>query len=72
LSTDHFDPHIGRSSLALRAVPQPARRKIERPPYQQPIADVASMSFMPVARKYGVSGNAIRKWIRGYEHERGG
>jgi uncharacterized protein YjcR len=32
--------------------------------------DVASMSFLAIGRKYGVSDNAIRKWIRWYEYER--
>jgi len=55
---------------ALRGVPQPERRKVERPSYGQLMADVASMSFLAIGRKYGVSDNAVRKWIRWYEHER--
>jgi len=51
----------------LRGVPQPARRKVARPPYEQLVDDVESMSFLAVGRKYGVSGNAVRKWIRWYE-----
>jgi transposase-like protein len=27
------------------------------------------MSFLAVGRKYGVSDNAVRKWIRWYEHQ---
>ena len=34
------------------------------------MADVESMSFLAVGRKYGVSDNAVRKWIRWYEHQR--
>ena len=34
------------------------------------MADVASMSFLAIGRKYGVSDNAVRKWIRWYEYER--
>ena len=34
------------------------------------MADVASMSFLAIGQKYGVSDNAIRKWIRWYEYER--
>jgi transposase-like protein len=34
------------------------------------MADLQAMSFVAVGRKYGVSDNAIRKWIRWYEHER--
>lgn len=57
-------------SAALRGIPQPARRKVERPSYEQLIAEVQSMNFLAVGRKYGVSDNAIRKWIRWYEYER--
>jgi uncharacterized protein YjcR len=32
--------------------------------------DVASMSFLAIGRKYGVSDTAIRKWIRSYEYQR--
>jgi hypothetical protein len=56
-------------SIALRGVPHPEARKVERPSYEELIADVASMSFLAIGRKYGVSDNAIRKWIRWYEYE---
>jgi hypothetical protein len=51
------------------------RRKVERPPYAQLIEDLRTMSFCAVGRKYGVSDNAVRKWIRWYEaspHDEGG
>lgn len=57
------------AAAARRGVPQPARRKVERPPYDQLMAEVASTSFVAVGRKYGVSDNAVRKWIRWYEYE---
>ena len=50
--------------------PRPERRKVERPSYEQLMADVASMSFLAIGRKYGVSDNAVRKWIRWYEYQR--
>jgi uncharacterized protein YjcR len=31
------------------------------------MADLESMSFLAIGRKYGVSDSAIRKWIRWYE-----
>lgn len=49
--------------------PRPDSRKVPRPPYETLLADVASMSFLAVGRKYGVSDNAIRKWLRWYEAE---
>ena len=42
---------------------------MERPPYDELIADVNANGFSAVARKYGVSDNAIRKWIRQYRLE---
>jgi hypothetical protein len=58
------------AAAALRGVPQPARRKVERPSNDQLVADVNAGSFVAVGRKYGVSDNAVRKWIRWYEYER--
>lgn len=49
--------------------PRPERRKVERPSYQRLMEDVASMSLLAVGRKYGVSDNAVRKWIHSYEYE---
>lgn len=37
--------------IALRGVPVPERRKVERPSYEQLMADVASMSFLAIGRK---------------------
>ena len=56
--------------MALRGVPAPERRKVERPAYEQLMTDVESMGFVAIGRKYGVSDNAIRKWIRWYEYAR--
>lgn len=58
------------NGMALRGVPHPATRKVDRPSYEQLMADVESMSFLAIGRKYGVSDNAVRKWIRWYEYER--
>jgi hypothetical protein len=49
--------------------PRPHTRKVERPPYEQLLAEVDEMGYCTTARKYGVSDNAIRKWIRAYERE---
>jgi hypothetical protein len=42
-------------------------RKVERPSYDQLLQDVSEMSMLAVGRKYGVSDNAVRKWLRWYE-----
>jgi hypothetical protein len=50
--------------------PQPGGRKTVRPPYEQLVAEIAATSYVAVGRKYGVTDNAIRKWLRQYEKER--
>jgi hypothetical protein len=49
--------------------PQSRPRKVERPPYEQLIREIAETSWSAVGRKYGVSDNAVRKWVRWYEAE---
>ena len=51
--------------------PRPARRKVERPLYEQLRREIEETSYVAVGRKYGVSDNAIRKWLRAYERELG-
>ena len=40
------------------------QRKIERPPKEQLLKEVQQSSYVAVGRKYGVSDNAIRKWLK--------
>jgi hypothetical protein len=47
--------------------PKPEIRKVERPSYEQLKEDIRTMSMLAVGRKYGVSDNAVAKWIRWYE-----
>jgi hypothetical protein len=47
--------------------PQPERRKVERPPYEQLVREVEASGYLATGRRYGVSDNAVRKWIRWYE-----
>lgn len=47
----------------------PERRKVPRPSYDQLTTDVQGMSFVAIGPKYGVSDNAVRKWLRWYEHQ---
>lgn len=46
------------------------RRKVERPPYEQLLTEIAATSYRAVGRRYGVSDNTIRKWVRQYRRER--
>jgi hypothetical protein len=44
--------------------PRPETRKVERPPVDQLLREVDELGYVAVGRKYGVSDNAIRKWLR--------
>ena len=44
-------------------------RKVERPPYQKLINEVNEFGYSAIGRKYNVSDNAIRKWVKFYEKE---
>jgi hypothetical protein len=48
-------------------VPHPERRKVERPPHEVLMRELAGTSHSAVGRRYGVSDNAVRKWVRWYE-----
>jgi hypothetical protein len=54
---------------SLRGVPNPESRKVERPPYKRLLAEIEATSYLAVGRKYGVSDNAVRKWVRFYERQ---
>jgi len=44
-------------------------RKTDRPSYEELMNDVSKMSFVATGRKYKVSDNTIRKWIKYYENK---
>jgi len=46
-----------------------SRRKVPRPSYDQLQQDMRSMSMVKVGKKYGVSDNAVRKWLKQYKKE---
>jgi hypothetical protein len=60
---------LSRKSQRARGVAKPHLRRVERPPLDQLERETAAMGFSAVGRKYGVSDNAIRKWIRQYKLE---
>lgn len=43
------------------------RRKVDRPEYAALIKEISEVGFVSVGKKYGVSDNAIRKWVKFYE-----
>jgi hypothetical protein len=66
-STHRYCSHAcGVHSAGPRA-PRPESRKVLRPPYEQLMAELAASNWSAVARRYGVSDNAVRKWVRWYE-----
>jgi transposase-like protein len=54
----------------MRGKPQLHLRKVDRPPRDQLLREIKEFGYLAVGRKYGVSDNAIRKWVRQYERER--
>lgn len=60
--------HWDRSRV--RGRPKLQYRRATRPPYEQLLAEIEATSYCAVGRKYGVSDNAVRKWVKFYERER--
>lgn len=58
-----------RAPKPSRGVPNQRLRRVDRPPHEQLLQEIADTSYVAVGRKYGVSDNAIRKWVRQYERE---
>lgn len=53
----------------LRGRPHPHARKAQRPSYERLLEEIMATSYVAVGRKYGVSDNAVRKWVRFYERQ---
>ena len=53
-----------------RGKPRPGARRAIRPPREVLLQEIEKLGYSAVGRRYGVSDNAIRKWIRAYERER--
>jgi hypothetical protein len=75
---DPFRPKDGRQRYCSRkcgtrwdrsGIPRPGARRVERPPYAQLIRETRAIGFEATGRRYGVTGNSIRKWIHAYERE---
>lgn len=66
-----FRPSFARQQFCSRACaasrPRPAKRKVERPDRDRLAAEVSALGYCGVARRYGVSDNAVRKWMRQYD-----
>lgn len=53
--------------IDIRKQPKLKKRKVVRPPYDELLKEVNKLGYCAVGRKYGVSDNAIRKWIKIYQ-----
>lgn len=49
--------------------PIPGARRVARPPFDQLRSEVESLGWAGTGRLYGVTDNAIRKWVRLYERQ---
>jgi hypothetical protein len=58
-----------RAPRPNRGVPNPALRRVARPPHHVLLREIEGSGYVAVGRRYGVSDNAIRKWVRQYERE---
>jgi hypothetical protein len=58
-----------RSPKPTRGVPAPERRRVQRPPFDQLLREIETSGYRAVGRRYGVSDNTVRKWVRQYERE---
>jgi hypothetical protein len=68
--TQMYCTHACWTSSNAAHADRPDRRRVPRPSYEQLLADLEEMSWVAVGCKYGVSDNAVRKWLRRYEAER--
>lgn len=63
-----FCPECGRVKTdrapRCRSCAHKKNRKIERPPWDELDRMIREMPMVAIARKYGVSDNAVRKWVR--------
>lgn len=53
----------------LSGVPRPLTRKVERPSCADLRREIDAAGYSAVGRRYGVSDNAVQKWMRQYERE---
>ncbi len=63
--------YCGQRHTRVPGQPRPWLRRVDpRPSYEQLLTETRELGFRATGRKYGVSDNAIRKWIRAYDRER--
>ena len=67
-----LETHCGKNKKKIKEnnkkKPRPETRKVERPPYILLKNEILEFGYSATGRKYGVSDNAIRKWVKHYEN----
>lgn len=64
----HEDERIKNNGLTSKKIDSTINaRKVNRPPFEQLSSEIKELGYVGTGRKYGVSDNAIRKWIKFYE-----
>lgn len=67
----HCGKHNAKPKLnknpSIRIKSNLSKRIVQRPPYSQLQQEVSELGYSATGRKYGVSDNSIRKWIKSYE-----
>ena len=58
---------IDRKAKACNTCNEFHQRKVQRPSYEQLQKEINDFGYSATGRKYGVSDNAIRKWIKFYK-----
>ena len=55
---------ITKNSKKCNTCEKKSRRKVERPKREQLLLDVSELGYVGTGKKYGVSDNCIRKWLK--------
>jgi len=58
---------ISKNSKTCSECSSLQQRKVERPPHELLLKEIKELGYCGTGRKYGVSDNAIRKWIKNYK-----
>ncbi|MFN8152247.1 MAG: hypothetical protein U0R24_14135 [Solirubrobacterales bacterium] len=70
---EQFDRRFKKQRFCSRGCGQRGRkqgRRVDRPPFGLLLREIGETNHCAVGRKYGVSDNAVRKWVRAYVKER--
>ena len=69
-----MDTHCGKNKpLSVEDKQKPMiessvkRRTVNRPPYEMLVKEIDELGYRGTGKKYGVSDNAIRKWVKFYK-----